>query len=116
MFGKNSQFAAAMACVSVLKFISWSSVFCFYFSTSCIREPCMEDQRIVPQTWAQIRSGYECCSPGHEIGNLKDRDYFIWEVSLHFASDVNNKWVEHIASDVCLYRISFSNQQYSSGD
>jgi len=24
---------------------------------------------------------------GHEIGNLKDKDYFIWEMSLHFAGD-----------------------------
>jgi len=68
----------------------------------------MEDQRIMPQTRAQIRSAYECCSPGHGIGNLKDSDYFIWEMSLHFASDVNNKWVEHISSEVCLCCISFS--------
>jgi len=72
-------------------------------------DPCMEDQRIMPQTRAQIRSVHECCSPGHEIGNLKVRDYFIWEASLHFVSDVNNKWVEHISSEVCPCCISFSN-------
>jgi len=64
--------------------------------------------RATPQTRAQIRSVYEYCSLGHEIGNLKDRDYFIWEVSLDVASDVINKWVKHIPSEVCLCRISFS--------
>ena len=63
----------------------------------------------MPQTRAQIRSVYECCSPGHEIENLKDRDYFIWEVSIHFATDVINKWVKYIPLDECVCRISFSN-------
>ena len=72
------------------------------------RNPCTEDKRIVPQTRAQIRSLYECCSPGHETENLRDRGYFIWEV-LHFASDVIKKWVKQIPSEVCLCRISFSN-------
>jgi len=44
----------------------------------------------------------------HEIGNLKHRDYFIWETSLHFANDVIIKWVKHIPSEMCLCHINIS--------
>jgi len=43
----------------------------------------------------------------HEIRKIKVRDFSMWEMSLHFASDVINKLVNHIPSEVCFSGITF---------
>jgi len=64
----------------------------------------MEDQSTVPLIRTQIPSIMNVA--GLEIANLEDRHYFIWETSLHCASDMINKQVKHIPAEVCLISAS----------
>jgi len=70
------------------------------------------------QLWAVDHCGNlylarQCCLVAHpccRAWNMKlgDRDYFIWQKSLLFFSDMINKRVKHIPSEVSTCHISFS--------
>ena len=52
--------------------------------------PYVDDHSIVPLIRARIRSVMNVV--GHGVGSVEDRDCFIWETLLHFASDVIKNW------------------------
>jgi len=60
----------------------------------------MKDQSILPLILAEIRSVMNVV--GHELGDLGNKDYFIWEKSLHFTHYVINKYVKHTPTEVCF--------------